>query len=301
MIAFGCSIIMPDVYERRAKPGIERSVEPDSVVFAHAACGPIARGYNLMLDRAARLEGLEALVVVHQDAEILDGGFCSKLRQAFADPDVALVGCVGAVGARGIAWWDGKVRWPSADYHYGEFGGGHLVPRLDYGESGSNGEVDTLYGVVLAFSPWVVQNLRFDESIGLLHGYDFDICRQARAAGRKVVVADLGIAHHHSLDIVNQVEIWVAAHMRAAELFEPASAESDSNGRYWKERARRAEADAAAARLLAASKLLQADASAQHYANRLTELLGSRSWRVTEPLRRGNSLLRTLRGRAAQS
>ena len=32
--------------------------------------------------------------------------------------------------------------------------------------------------------------LRFDESLGALHGYDVDFCLQARAAGRKVVTAD---------------------------------------------------------------------------------------------------------------
>ena len=36
------------------------------------------------------------------------------------------------------------------------------------------GEVDSIDGFVMALSPWVVRNLRFDESLGQLHGYDFD-------------------------------------------------------------------------------------------------------------------------------
>ena len=32
-----------------------------------------------------------------------------------------------------------------------------------------------------------MRNVRFDESLGALHGYDFDFCLQVREAGRKVV------------------------------------------------------------------------------------------------------------------
>jgi hypothetical protein len=66
-------------------------------------------------------------------------------------------------------------------------------------------------------------------------------------------------------------------------------------------RARRAEADAAAARLLAASKLLQADATARQHQRLLGEKIHSRSWKLTEPLRRGNAWVRALRERAARA
>lgn len=158
-----------------------------------------------------------------------------------------------------------------------------------------------MYGVVLALSPWVVQELRFDESIGMLHGYDFDICRQARIAGRKVMAVDLRVAHHHSLELVGEVEVWIAAHMRAAELWDPDGAGDDPCDDRWKARARRAEAEAAAARLLAASRLLQADARAQQQAKEITEIEESRSWRITRPLREGNLLLRRARGVLSRS
>jgi hypothetical protein len=303
MIAFGCSIIMPDVYERCAKVGIERAAEPDSMIFANAATGSIARSYNLLLDSAAELPELEAVVLVHEDAEILDADFCARLRRALADPAAGIVGCVGATEVGDIAWWDGSVSWNSAPYHYGEAGGGELV----FGGAGelvgaragrAPGEVDTLYGVLLAFSPWAARTLRFDESIGMLHGYDFDICRQARLEGRKVLTADLRLAHHHSLDLVSDIEIWVAAHMRAAELWEPDDPTPDED---WRPRARRAEASAAAARLLAASKLLQADASSRQSAAELEQIRHSLSWRMTEPLRVGNAALRAALARRARS
>jgi hypothetical protein len=295
MLAFGCSIIMPDAFERCARPGIDRAREADSVVLARAATGSVARSINLLLDGAAELEDLEALVLMHQDAEILVPDLGARVRRVLADPAVAIAGPVGIRGARGLAWWDGEVVHNSAPYRYGESGGGDLTWRRNPEQE--EGEVDTLYGVLLALSPWAVRNLRCDESIGLLHGYDVDLCRQARAAGRKVMGADLPVAHHHSLDLVSQIEIWVAAHMRAAELWDAEEPGAAADDEAWRPRARRAEASAAAARLLAASKLLQADATSQYHARELEFVRSTRSWRMTESLRRGNALRRAIRAR----
>ncbi|HWE07852.1 MAG TPA: glycosyltransferase [Solirubrobacteraceae bacterium] len=295
VIAFGCSILMPDVYRRAAERGIRHAAEPNSVVLANAATGSIARSLNLLLDQAAGLSDLEALVILHEDAELLDGDFASRLRAALSDPQVAIVGCVGATGVRDIAWWDGTVTWNSAAYHHGELGGGPLT--FPVVADPSPGEVDAVYGVMMALSPWAVAHLRFDESVGMLHGYDFDACRQARAAGRRVATADLRVAHHHSLDLVSQIEIWVGAHMRAAELWDERGPAPDSPDEEWRARARAGEAAAAAARLLAASKLLQADASAQRDHRELESIRSSVSWRMTEPLRRGNALARRLQAR----
>lgn len=297
MIAFGCSIVTPDVYGRFAKRGFERAAEPDSAIYVHAGTSSIARSYNLLLDKARAHDDLEGLVIVHADAELLDEDFCTRVRRALSDPEVAIVGCVGATGVSGLAWWDGEVTWNSAPYRPDEDSGFELAFGVSgTGEPRTTGEVDTLYGVVLGLSPWAVANLRFDESIGILHGYDADICRKARAAGRKVVTADLHVAHHHSPDLVTEVEIWVAAQMRALELWDPGP-ESDAE---WKPHARAVEADAAAARLLAASKLLQADASSQRDARERERIEQTPSWRLTEPLRRGNAIVRNARSRIAR-
>jgi len=298
MIAFGCSVRVPQIYQRHARVGIERVAEPDSEILVDAAAGSIARGYNLLLDCVADREDLEALVILHADAEIIDTDFCAKLRAALADREVAVVGALGTAGAPDMAWWDGDPRGSAAPYHYGELGGGVLhwtagAPTAEFGEA------DSLYGVMLALSPWAVRNLRFDETIGMVHGYDFDICRQARAAGRKAITADLRIAHHHSLDLVKESAIWVDSHMRAADRFESADGAEPSENE-WKRRARRAEASAAAARLLHASRMLQAEATAQHHARQLEEIVGSRSWRLTAPLRRGNQLAQAARERLSE-
>src|SRR3954469_19507477 len=102
MIAFGCAVTAPGIYAGCAQAGIRRAVEPGATVIAGPATGSIFRSYNALLDRAAQLDGLEALVLVHQDAEIVEPDFCAKLRRALRDPGVGVVGCVGAVGVRSI-------------------------------------------------------------------------------------------------------------------------------------------------------------------------------------------------------
>ena len=301
MIAFGSSITEPDTYRECAERGIKLAAEADSVVLPNAASGSLFRSYNLLLDKAAELDDLEALVLVHQDAEIADPAFCAKLREALKDPDVGVVGCVGAIGVRSIAWWEGSVTWASFTHRYRELGGGELASFTWNGDElppyARTGEVDTVDGFVLGLSPWVVENVRFDESLGMLHGYDFDFCLQVREAGRKVVTADFKVVHHHSLDLVSDPETWVAAHMRIAEKWDGRMPNVGSAGGDWKQRARRAEAEAAAARARAESNRLQAEARAQLHRRELELFEQSASWKLTKPLRLLNSLRPSRRGR----
>jgi hypothetical protein len=296
VIAFGSSITDPAIYRRCAERGIRLAAEPDSEVFAHAAAGSIFRSYNLILDMAAERDDLEALVLVHQDAEITDPDFCAKLRRTLEDPDVGVIGCVGAIGVRSIAWWEGSVTWASFVHRYGELGGGD-VPAFSWNGDelpgyARTGEVDTVDGFVLGLSPWTVRNIRFDESLGQLHGYDFDFCLQVRSAGRKVVTADLKAVHHHSLELISDPETWIEAHMRVAEKWDGRMPEVGAAPGDWKQRARRAEAEAAAARSQVVSMQMQTEARAKQFQRELEEVTGSTSWRVTKPLRELNLLRR---------
>jgi hypothetical protein len=301
MIAFGCSITSPDAYDEYARPGIERVAEPDSEILAYQAAGSIFRSYNLLLDHASKLDGLEALVLVHQDAEIVDPDFCRRLREAMSDEDVGVVGVVGAVGVRSIAWWEGSVTWASFTHRYGELGGGDL-PALSWDKSdmpgfARTGEVDTVDGFVMCLSPWVVENVRFDESLGQLHGYDFDFCLQVRAAGRKVVTADIRVVHHHSLNLVNDPGGWVEAHMRVADKWDGRMPGVGVVGGDWKLRARRAEAEAAITRAATVAAQLQGDARALQLERELNVTKESLSWRITKPLRSVNAWRKALIGR----
>jgi hypothetical protein len=150
-------------------------------------------------------------------------------------------------------------------------------------------------GFTLGLSPWVVRNVRFDESLGNLHGYDFDFCLQVREAGRKVVTADLRVMHHHSLELVSDPQTWVEAHMRIAEKWDGRMPAVGVAGGDWRLRARRAEAEASLARTQAVAAMHQADARKAHLERQVEEMTGSISWRITEPLRRLKALRRSLR------
>lgn len=296
MIAFGSSITEPETYDRCARPGIELVAEPNSEILAFQMAGSIFRSYNVILEAAAALEDLEALVLVHQDAEIVSSDFCSTIRGALSDPDVGVVGCVGAVGVRSIAWWEGSVTWASFTHRYSELGGGEL-PALSWKRDempayARTGEVDTVDGFVLVLSPWVVKNIRFDESLGALHGYDFDFCLQVRAAGKKVVTADFKAVHHHGLDLVRNPEGWINAHITIAEKWADKMPGVGVEGGDWRARARRAEAEAAVARAQAVSAMLQSEARNKHLEALLDEVIGSTSWRYTKPLRELNIRLK---------
>ena len=289
MIVFASAVTDPEAYRRYAEPGLERVLEGDSVVIANASAGSLFRTYNLILEQASKFQDLEALVLLHQDTELVDPDFCEKLRAALRDPDVAIVGCVGAVGVRSIAWWEGSVTWASFIHRYHELGGGDLPAFSWPGEElppyARTGEVDTVDGFVMGLSPWVVQNLRFDESMGPLHGYDFDLCLQVREAGRKVVTADLRAIHNHSLDLVSDPEGWIAAHMRISEKWDGRVPHVGEAGGDWKLRARRAEAEAAVNQALAVTNQLKGDAKLREIERAYQEAITSISWRMTAPLR----------------
>jgi hypothetical protein len=297
MIIFGSAITDLGIFERFAEPGIRLAAEPDSEVIAYESTGSLFRNYNLLLDKAAAHGDFEALVIVHQDAEIVDPDFCEKVRRGLSDPDVAVVGCAGAVGVRSIAWWEGAVTWASFTHRYAELGGGEFEAMSWKPEKtpsyAHTGEVDTIDGFVMALSPWAVQELRFDETLGKFHGYDFDFCMQARAAGKKVVTEDFKVVHNHSLDLISDVDTWVEAHMRLAEKWDGSLSSVGPKGGDWRQRALRAEAEAAAAKGQAVSAQLQYEARGRE----IERLKKSRSWRLTSPLRAPRHLLRWIRER----
>ena len=185
MIAFAACIGSEEKYRRFAQPGLRLACEPDSPVAEATTDSSIFSAYNEVLDAFGPHEDLEALVLLHEDVEIVDSDFCGKLRRRLADPEVAIVGVVGARDVRSLAWWEGDGR------------GRCLETRglVDFG--GGVHDVDTVDGLLLVLSPWAVRNLRFDEErFSGFHGYDADICFQARAAGKRVVVDEIAVVHH---------------------------------------------------------------------------------------------------------
>ncbi len=221
MIGFGCVISSEDEYRTYALPGIERSLEPGDAIVTPRGQSCIFRAYNEILARLGGNPELEATVLVHQDVEIADPGFRDKVRAACVEPGVGVVGVIGGIGVHSIAWWEsdlaiGQVQW--------EWLLGDAQRRALYKEEefrletvGRSGDVDSVDGLILILSPAATRTLRFDESLGPgFHGYDADICFQARAAGMKVKVADIDVIHHHEIRAMTEPEDWVEAQVRFA-------------------------------------------------------------------------------------
>ena len=300
MILYGCAVTDGDTFARFAEAGVRRLTPGagGAELLAQPSVGSVARNYNLLCGRAAEREDLEALVLLHQDVEIVDPGFSAAVRSTLADPEVAIAGCAGAIGVRGLAWWEGSITWASVIQRYEEFGGPGEIPGVSWRRDETpayvgTGEVDAIDGCLIVLSPWAVRNLSFDENLARRHGYDVDICLQARAAGRKVATADLRVVHHHSLDLLPDPEEWIAAHIALAEKWEGrlgiAGADGESDD--WRRRALRAEAEAAAYRLrMGAAELQRNDAR-----GKLIDTWRSPSWTLTEPVRRLGARLRRSR------
>jgi hypothetical protein len=289
MIAFGCPITKPEQFHRCAEPGIRRTAEADSLRYELPAVGSISQSYNALLDRAAERDDLEALVLVHQDAELVDTDLCAKVRAALVDPAVGVVGCVGALDVRSIAWWEGSVTLASFINRYEEHGGGDLASFSwtwkDAPPWAQTGEVETLDGFVLALSPWAVRSIRFDESLSRFHGYDLDYCLQVREAGRKVMTADFRAIHHRQIEMLPDPEEWIEAHINVAEKWDGRMPGIGTAPGSWRERALRAEADRDAASAMAHTKVLELEARARELERGLAETRESVSWRLSAPLR----------------
>ena len=301
MIAFGSSISGAEAYRRYAEPGVRLAAEPDTEVYAFAAVEPVGRTYNLILDVARTRDDLEALVLVHPHTEIIDPGFCAKVRQALSDPRVGIIGCTGATNVRSIAWWEGRVTSAPVIQRYEEHGGGEL-PTVSWAErTAPPAEVEALDGQLLVLSPWVVRNLRFDEGLLLGYGFDLDFSLQVRGAGRRLMVEDLRVVHHRSLEAVSDLDVWVHAHISVAEKWNGTLAAEAADDATWKPRARIAEARREAARAAAVSKALILDARVLELERTLDEKLDSASWRLTAPLRALNRVRREAVQRRAES
>lgn len=146
----------------------------------------VAAGYNQIL-RAYQGQDLDAVILVHDDLEILDPDAEEKILKALAEPDVALVGVAGGKGRDSLQWWNSETV-------------GHQMTDsglVDFGER--NGDVAFLEGSIIAFSPWAVENLRCDERYtDFRSGWD-DVCLHALDAGKRNVVVDVDTHHHTTI------------------------------------------------------------------------------------------------------
>jgi hypothetical protein len=185
MIAFAACVGSPAKLAMYAAPGLARAMEPDSVFAELTTDRSIHEAYNEALEHFAGVPGLEALVLLHEDTELLDADFCARVRAVLGDPSVAVAGPIGACGVTSLRWWEGTIAGRAAE------------TRGVVSGAPAPCDVDCLDGLLLVLSPWAVANLRCDtERFTGFHAYDADLCFAARAAGRRVIAAELNVFHH---------------------------------------------------------------------------------------------------------
>jgi SAM-dependent methyltransferase len=187
VIAYAACVGSPEKFQKICLPGLQRVVQADDLVIEAEHDRSIFAAYNEVLDAVRDRDDLEALVLLHEDTEVTDPAFPSLVRRHVEGNDVAVVGTVGARSISGLSWWEGDC--------FGRV----LETRgvIDFG--GGTHDVETVDGLVMALSPWAVRNLRFDEdAYDGFDAYDADLCAQARAAGKRVVVTELPVIHRHT-------------------------------------------------------------------------------------------------------
>lgn len=184
MFAFGICIGNEDKYRSTAEPALRRTVRAGDQVIEMRRQSSIHLAYNKIIDEVRKQKDLEGLILLHEDLEIRDTLFHSKIKKAFAGDQVGIVGSIGAVEVRSLAWWEGQIR------------GALSETRFRVSGDLTNSDVDVLDGSLLCIAPWIVQQVNFDEThFSGFHGYDADICFSVRELGGRVVWADLDLFH----------------------------------------------------------------------------------------------------------
>ena len=185
MIVYGVCAGPSGKFDRIAGPTIERIREQHDELVVLKKQSSIFEAYNEVL-RQARVHGddLDAVVLIHDDVEVCDVDLPDKLRRLFSDVSIGVVGVIGASGVRSLEWWEYETHGLVREDRLGV---------IDFG-AGTH-DVDMVDGLFMALSPAAAHILTFDERYGGFHGYDGDLCASARAAGLRVVVADIDVAH----------------------------------------------------------------------------------------------------------
>ena len=138
MLAYGVCIGSRERYETLAAPALR---DLGGVVIEADDQRSICSAYNAILDAVAGEPDIEGLVLLHEDVTIESAAFIAAIRTELADPDVAVVGAIGALRPASLRWWQGEGRGRVRD----------SSGLVDFG--GGRHDVDVLDGLCLVLSP----------------------------------------------------------------------------------------------------------------------------------------------------
>jgi hypothetical protein len=196
-IAYGCCVGTWDLFHKYVEPRIPK----DRPIMTASNQTSISIAYNAILD-GFRVYDLDAVILLHDDLEMIDPSTETRVINVFeSTPDVAIIGVAG--GGPTLNWWN-------ADPVGHQLTDAQLI---DFGLR--EGDVHIVEGSFMVFSPWAIQELRFDERYEF-HGYD-DVCLEAKRVGKRVIVANIDTYHHTTLGY--KTEKSHAMRTQAEEIF----------------------------------------------------------------------------------
>ena len=103
------------------------------------------------------------------------------------------------------------------------------------------------------------------------------------------MVADLQVIHHRGLELVEDEEAWIEAHIQLAEKWDGRLPGAPPRPEDWKARARLAEAERDAAQTEVFSGYSRREAQLQPLERRLRAMTDTFGWKLTWPLREMNA------------
>ncbi len=141
MIILGTCVGDEERYRSVALPSLERIAGSEDLIWSKSGQHGIVAAYNEMIRDARALPRCEALVLLHEDVEIIEENFRAKLRRSLRE-GVGVVGVIGASGLDGLAWWN-------SPQHAGMvYETRHVI---DFG--GRHRDVDAVDGLLMALAP----------------------------------------------------------------------------------------------------------------------------------------------------
>lgn len=183
-IAYGVCVGRWDRFSSYVKPRV--GSRPLTVLSGQPS---ITVAYNRILDSHTNSD-VDALVLLHEDLELIDPATEDKITAALETPNVAFIGVAGGRGGPpSLAWWESPKRF---GHQFTDSGPLELGPR--------SGDVELLEGSFLVFSRWAIDHLRYDERLTGFHCCD-EIVIGARRHGMRAVVTDIDTHHHTAVGV----------------------------------------------------------------------------------------------------
>lgn len=159
---------------------LERFPYPYPLRFErHATNQPVI----VALNQAWRLAETEFICILHNDTEMLEPTWLTRLLAPLADPDVGVTGLYGIKRLR----------------RDGRFVGRTIVHSLAEGPTvrPEGEEVAVVDSVVMCLRRRLMEEVGgFDEGYGFYHGLDRDLCFAVRERGRRCVTVRAEFLHH---------------------------------------------------------------------------------------------------------